>query len=98
MAPMCLYALPTTSGNAPDRQSLWDLLPDLDWLISQLLDSLWCYVVVVQQHTMSQRCWVAFIQDLLPHSSHMRLSAVMHQEKPRAQCSSLTGSHSGTFD
>lgn len=98
MASMCLYALPTTSGNAPDRQSLWDLLPDLDWLISQLQDSLWCYVVVVQQYTVSQRGRVAFVQDLLPHSRHMRLNAVMHQEEPRAQSTSLTGSHSGTFD
>lgn len=82
MASMCLYALPTTSGNAPDRQSLWDLLPDLDWLISQLLDSLWCYVVVVQQFTMSQRCWVAFIQDLLQHSSHMRLALSCTRKNP----------------
>lgn len=84
MVSICVYALPTTSGNAPDRQSLWDHLPDLDWLTGQLLDSLWRYVVVVQQYRLSQRCWVVFLQELLPHSSHTRLSTVMHQEEPRA--------------
>lgn len=83
MASMCLYALPTTSGNAPDRRSLGDFLSDLDWFISQFLDSLWCYVVVVQQYMISQGCWIVFIiQELLPPSSHMRLSAVVRRRNP----------------
>ena len=47
MAPTCLYALPATSGHAPDETVdgvLGDLLPDLDQGISELLDSLWCYL------------------------------------------------------
>ena len=50
MASTCLFALPTTSGHAPDETTdvlLRDLLPDLDQGISQLLDSLWCNVVLV---------------------------------------------------
>ena len=46
---MCLYSLPTTSGHAPDEMvddDLGDLLPDLDQGISELLDSLWHYLVV----------------------------------------------------
>lgn len=83
MASMCLFALPRTSGNALDRRSLGDFLSDLDWFISQFLDSLWCYVVVVQQYTMSQRCWIVFIiQELLPPSSHTRLSSVMRRRNP----------------
>ena len=49
MAPACLYALPTTSGHATDDSAdgvLGDLLPDLDQGISELLDSLWQYLVV----------------------------------------------------
>ena len=49
MAPTCLYALPTTSGHALDETAdgvLGDLLPDLDQGISELLDSLWRYLVV----------------------------------------------------
>ena len=47
VASTCLYALPTTSGHAPEEMTdvlLRDLLPDLDQGISQLLDSLWCDV------------------------------------------------------
>ena len=42
--------LPTTPGHAPDEAAdvlLRDLLPDLDLSISQLLDSLWCKVALV---------------------------------------------------
>ena len=47
MAPVCLYALPTTSGHAPDESAdgvMGDLFPDLDQGISELLDSLWQYL------------------------------------------------------
>ena len=40
---MCLFALLTTSGHAPDERAdgvLGDLLPDLDQGISEFLDSL----------------------------------------------------------
>ena len=49
MAPMCLYELPTKSGHAPDEMTdeVLDLLPDLDQGISELLDSLWCYLAAV---------------------------------------------------
>lgn len=48
-APACLYALPTTSGHATDEAAdgvLGELLPDLDQGISELLESLWLYLVV----------------------------------------------------
>ena len=44
------YDLPTTPGHAPDEvvdSLLRDLLPDLDYSIRQLLDSLWCDVALV---------------------------------------------------
>lgn len=45
--------------------------------------TVWCYVGVLQQYTMSQRCWIVFIiQELLPLSSHMRLSTVMRRRNP----------------
>ncbi len=50
MAPMCLYALRTTSRRDPDELVdgvLEDLLPDLDQDISELLDSLWCYLAAL---------------------------------------------------
>lgn len=43
MAPTCLNALLKMSGHAPDESAavvLWNLLPDLDQGISELLDSL----------------------------------------------------------
>ena len=49
VASTCLYALPTTSGHAPDDTTdglLRDLLPDLDQGIGQLLDSLWCDIAL----------------------------------------------------
>ena len=49
---MCLYDLPTMPGHAPDEAAdvlLLDLLPDLDESISQLLDSLWCNVALVDR-------------------------------------------------
>ena len=45
VASTCLYAVPITSGHAPDEMTdvlLRDLLPDLDQGITQLLVSLWC--------------------------------------------------------
>lgn len=45
---MCLYALPTMSKHAPDETAysvLGDILQDLDYSISELLDSLWYYLV-----------------------------------------------------
>lgn len=49
MTPVCLYALLTTSGHAPDKSAdgvLGDFLPDLGQGISELLDSLWRYLQV----------------------------------------------------
>ena len=54
MAPTCLYALLTTSGHAPDEivdGVLGYLLPDLDQGISELLDSLWGYLVAADELT-----------------------------------------------
>ena len=53
VASTCLYALPTTSGHAPDETTdglLRDLLPDLDQGIGQLLDSLWCDITLADEH------------------------------------------------
>ena len=50
VASTCLYDLTTTPGHAPDEAAdvlQRDLLPDLDKSISQLLDSLWCNVALV---------------------------------------------------
>ena len=47
MARTCLYALPTTSGHAPDETVdgvLGDLLPDLDQGISEVLE--WSVVLL----------------------------------------------------
>ena len=44
--PVCLYALLTTSGHAPDESAggnLEDLFPDLDQGISELMDRVWGY-------------------------------------------------------
>ena len=52
MASMCLYALPAMPGHAPDEMTdalLGDLLQDLDQSISQLLDSLWCNVALLDR-------------------------------------------------
>ena len=50
MAHACLYALTTMSGHAPDDSAdgvLGELLPDLDMDISELLDSLWLYLALL---------------------------------------------------
>ena len=47
MTPMCLNALQTTTGHAPDEMVdgvLRDLLPDLDQGSCELLDRLWRYL------------------------------------------------------
>lgn len=54
MVPKCLYALLTTSGHALDEMAdgvLGHLLPDLDQGISELLDSLWCFLVALDALT-----------------------------------------------
>lgn len=50
VASTCLYDLPTTPADAPDEVAdglLRNPLPDLDYSIRQLLDSLWCNVTLV---------------------------------------------------
>lgn len=57
----CLYALPTTSGHAPDEAAdgaLGDLLPYLEQGISQLMDSLWQYLAASDSLIHIPSCWI----------------------------------------
>ncbi len=88
MVPQWLYALLTTSRHAPDEMAdgvLGDLLPDLYQGISELLDSLWCYLAALDAliHNLPEvlnwiqvwRTWGpvngfnAFIVQKLPHET-----------------------------
>ncbi len=85
---LCLYALLTTSRHALDEMAdgvLGDLLPDLDQGISELLNSLWCYLAALDAliHNLPQvlnwiqvwRTWGpvngfnAFIVQKMPHET-----------------------------
>lgn len=95
---MCLFALPTTSGNAPDRRSLGNFLSDLDWFISQFLHSLVLCRGAATIHDVPE------VLDCLHHpgtAATLQPHEAEHgyaKEEPRAHCTSLTRSHSGTFD
>ena len=74
MASTCLYALPTMSGHAPDETTevlLRDLLPDLNYGITQLLDSLWCDVALLDgmRHNASGAVCAALQRYASPPSS-----------------------------
>lgn len=79
--PVCLYALLTTCGDAPDGLQMVsrDLLPDLHRYITSHRGSTGLRSVEPEGTN-------AFIIEELFHTGHMRLAIVLHQDEPRAEC------------
>lgn len=79
--PVCLYALLTTCGDAPDGLQMVsrDLLPDLHRYITSHRGSTGLRSVEPEGIN-------AFIIEELFHTGHMRLAIILHQDEPRAEC------------
>lgn len=79
--PVCLYALLTTCGDAPDGLQMVsrDLLPDLHRYITSHRGSTGLRSVEPEGTN-------AFIIEELFHTGHMRLAIVLPQDEPRAEC------------